>query len=96
MDMYIGVILQFASGWCSEEYTLCDGRSLTIHNHEALFSLIGTIYGGDGVTTFNVPDLRPRDEKGNVILNPTVGQIYNGKVYVPSFICVNGIYPSRP
>lgn len=96
MDVYIGVILQFASGWCPDEFVLCDGRSLSIQNHEALFSLIGTYYGGDGIHVFNVPDFRPRDEKGNVITNPMIGQIYNGSVYVPSFICVNGIYPARP
>lgn len=96
MDTYIGIILQFASGWCPQEFVPCDGHSLSIHNHEALFSLIGTIYGGDGKTVFNVPDLRPRDEKGNIIVNPAVGELYNGKIYIPSFICVNGIYPQRP
>jgi len=42
-------------GWAA-----CNGQSLSISEYEALYSLIGTAYGGDGVNTFNVPDLRSR------------------------------------
>jgi microcystin-dependent protein len=38
----------------------CDGQLLAISNYDALFALIGTIYGGDGITTFALPDLRGR------------------------------------
>lgn len=59
-ERYVGQIImvpyQFApSGWVD-----CDGRELNISEHVALFSLIGTTYGGDGRTTFAVPDLRDR------------------------------------
>ncbi len=42
----------------------CDGQVLPIHQHSALFSLLGTTYGGDGRTTFRLPDLRGRTPMG--------------------------------
>ena len=59
---------------------------------EVLFTLLGTTYGGDGINTFAVPDLRPKDGSGNVI-SLTVGQTYNGKPYMKSFIALEGVYP---
>lgn len=59
-DQYIGEIRMFAGNYEPEGWALCDGRLLNISQNEALFSLIGTIYGGDGQTTFGVPDLRGR------------------------------------
>lgn len=47
------------SGWLS-----CDGQSLAIASYPDLFSVIGTLYGGDGVTVFNLPDLRGRTPLG--------------------------------
>jgi microcystin-dependent protein len=41
-------------------WVLCQGQMLPISNNEALYSLLGTIYGGDGVQTFGIPDLRGR------------------------------------
>jgi microcystin-dependent protein len=43
-----------------EGWALCDGSTLPIDGNQALFSLIGTAFGGDGTTTFKLPDLRSR------------------------------------
>jgi len=57
MDPYIGEIRNFAFGRIPVGWLPCDGRLLTIRANTALFSLIGTYYGGDGVTTFGIPNL---------------------------------------
>lgn len=60
MDAYIGEIRIFAGLYAPEDWAYCDGSKLTIANNEALYSLIGTTYGGDGVANFGLPDLRGR------------------------------------
>lgn len=59
---YIGEIRMFAFGsrGAPNNWQACDGSLLPISQYDALFALIGTIYGGDGQTTFAVPDLRGR------------------------------------
>jgi microcystin-dependent protein len=68
---------------------------MPIASNQALFSLLGTNFGGDGRTTFALPDLRPKDENGNVI-QLQVGDMYEGKPYMDYYIALNGIYPPRP
>jgi microcystin-dependent protein len=60
MDPIIGSIIQIGGTYAPNGYFPCDGRLLSISEYTALFSLIGTFYGGDGITTFGVPDLRGR------------------------------------
>jgi microcystin-dependent protein len=57
---YIGEIRLFAGNFAPIDWKFCDGSLYSISEYDALFSLIGTTYGGDGVTTFAVPDLRGR------------------------------------
>lgn len=59
-DPYVGQISTFAFGFAPRGYALCEGQLLAIASNDALFSLIGTIYGGDGRTTFALPDMRSR------------------------------------
>lgn len=59
MDAYIGEIRLFAGSFAPRGWSFCDGSSLTVRSNEALYSLIGTTWGGDG-RTFNLPDLRGR------------------------------------
>ena len=59
-EPYIGQIMPFAGNFAPEGWALCDGSLLPISQYDALFSLIGTTYGGDGQTTFALPDLRSR------------------------------------
>jgi len=57
---FIGEIKMFAGNFAPRNWALCDGQILQISQYSALFSLLGTTYGGDGRTTFALPDLRGR------------------------------------
>ncbi len=60
MDPFIGQIMMFGGNFAPRGWALCDGQLLAISSNTALFSIIGTTYGGDGRTTFALPDLRGR------------------------------------
>lgn len=60
MDAYIGEIRMFAGDYAPQGWALCDGNLLNIVDNEPLFYLLGTTYGGNGVTNFALPDLRGR------------------------------------
>lgn len=57
---YVGQIQMFAFNFPPQGWAKCDGQLLPINQNEALFSVLGTTYGGDGKTTFGLPDLRGR------------------------------------
>ncbi len=57
---YIGEIRMFAGNFAPTGWALCNGQLLPISEYDALFNLIGTTYGGDGQTTFALPDLQGR------------------------------------
>src|SRR5271169_1149679 len=57
---YVGEIRMFASNFAPAGWMLCQGQLLPISEFETLFNLIGTTYGGDGQSTFALPDLRGR------------------------------------
>ncbi len=59
-EAFIGEIRLFAGNYAPQSWSLCDGRVLPISEYELLFILLGTTYGGNGVITFAVPDLRGR------------------------------------
>ncbi|MDX1638448.1 MAG: tail fiber protein [Balneolaceae bacterium] len=58
MEEYMGMIKIFAGDFAPKNWAFCHGQLLSIQEETALFSLIGTRYGGDGRTTFGLPDLR--------------------------------------
>ena len=60
MDPFIGEILMFGGNFAPRGWALCDVQLMAISSNTALFSIIGTTYGGDGRTTFALPDLRGR------------------------------------
>lgn len=60
MDPFLGQITIFAGNFAPRGWALCDGQLLPISQYSALFSILGTTYGGDGRTTFALPDLRGR------------------------------------
>ena len=68
MDGFIAQIIMFAGNFAPRNWAFCEGQLLPISQNTALFSLIGTIYGGDGRTTFALPDLR-----GRVPISPGTG-----------------------
>lgn len=64
-DPYLGDIIPYAFNFCPRGYTAANGQLLSIAQNTALFSLYGTLYGGDGRTTFGMPDLRARSTISN-------------------------------
>jgi microcystin-dependent protein len=59
-EPYVGEIRIFAGNFAPRGWALCEGQLLAVSSNDALFSLLGTTYGGDGRTTFGLPDLRGR------------------------------------
>lgn len=73
---YVGEIRLFAGNFAPAGWMLCQGQLLPISEYETLFQLIGTTYGGDGQSTFALPDLRSRipiHQGGGFILAETGG-----------------------
>lgn len=60
MEGYIAQIIMFAGNFAPRSWAYCDGSILSIAQNTALFALLGTTYGGNGQTTFALPDLRGR------------------------------------
>jgi microcystin-dependent protein len=59
-DIYLGEIRMFGGNFAIQNWAFCNGQIMSIAQNSALFALIGTTYGGDGITTFALPDLRGR------------------------------------
>jgi microcystin-dependent protein len=60
VDPYLGEIMLFAGNFVPRGWAACNGQLLPINQNQALFALLGTRFGGNGVTTFALPDLRGR------------------------------------
>ena len=78
MQPFIGQIMTVGFNFAPRGWAKCDGQLLSISQNEALFSLLGTTYGGDGRTNFALPDLRGRvaigEGQGNGLSNHNLGQ----------------------
>ncbi|WP_066584551.1 phage tail protein [Sphingomonas pruni] len=59
-DPFVAEIRMFAGNFAPRNWALCDGQIMAISQNTALFSLIGTFYGGNGTSTYALPDLRGR------------------------------------
>jgi microcystin-dependent protein len=73
---YVGEIRMFAGNFAPAGWMLCEGQLMPISENETLFQLIGTTYGGDGESTFALPDLRgrlPMHQGGGYVLAQTGG-----------------------
>jgi microcystin-dependent protein len=73
---YVGEIRMFAGNFAPAGWMFCEGQLLAISENETLFNLIGTTYGGDGDSTFALPDLRgrlPIHQGNNFVLAQTGG-----------------------
>lgn len=79
MEGYIAQILFFAGNFAPRNWAFCQGQILSIAQNTALFSLLGTTYGGNGQTTFALPDLRGRvavgTGQGPGLSSITLGQV---------------------
>lgn len=60
IEPFLGEVMLFGPNFCPRGWTAANGQLLAISQHQALFSLLGTNYGGDGRTTFALPDLQGR------------------------------------
>ncbi|CBS86460.1 Phage Tail Collar domain protein [Azospirillum lipoferum 4B] len=80
MEYLISDIILLACSYVPESFLPCDGSIVPIAQYQALYSLIGTQYGGDGRTTFGLPNLKGKEPL------PTLHYV----------ICYNGYYPPRP
>lgn len=73
---YVGEIRMFAGNFAIAGWMFCEGQLLPISENETLFNLIGTTYGGDGQSTFALPDLRgrlPVHQSADFVLSQTGG-----------------------
>src|SRR4051812_17662172 len=78
-NAYLGCIFHFAGNFAPRGYMLCQGQLLSISQNTALFSILGTTYGGDGQVTFGLPDLRGRMPIGQG-QGPGLSQIVIGEL----------------
>lgn len=78
MEGVLGVVICFAANYAPKTFALCSGQVLQIATNQALFSILGTTYGGNGTTNFALPDLRGRSPigtgQGPGLSNITLGQ----------------------
>jgi microcystin-dependent protein len=79
MDAFVGTILPVGFNFAPEGWALCNGQLLPINQNQALFALLSTTYGGDGVNTFGVPDLRGRVPVGAQGVGPGISPIQPGE-----------------
>lgn len=93
----------FSSTTVPKGWAPCEGQLLPINQNQALFSLLGTTYGGDGVRTFRLPDMKGRAAQGTsdslsqgepgIPLVPGSGP--DGRLAIQFCIALQGIFPSR-
>ena len=78
-EPYVGQIYLVGYNFATRGFSLCQGQLLAISSNTALFSLLGTAYGGDGRTSFGLPDLRGRaaigQGRGNGLTDRQLGQL---------------------
>ncbi|WP_212005292.1 phage tail protein [Chitinophaga sp. HK235] len=79
MDPILAMIFAFGGNFAPVGYALCNGVLVDINQNSALFSLLGTTYGGNGTQTFGLPDLRGRSIIGT-------GQLPGGPNYTPGMV----------
>ena len=93
MENYISQVIYLPFVWNTRDTVVCRGQTLDTQNHQALFSLLGTRWGGDGIHTFALPDLRPWTDTGPDY-GKHVRREWHDDELVPHMV-VEGIYPSR-
>ncbi|WP_281632761.1 phage tail protein [Flavobacterium luteolum] len=75
---FVGEIRLFPGQIVPKGWMKCEGQTLSINSNQALFSILGVIYGGNGTTTFMLPDLRNKMAIGVDQTNTTLGQLKDG------------------
>ena len=85
-EPYLGDVIIFAGGFAPRGWEFCNGQLLPIAGNEALFSILGVKYGGDGRTSFALPNLK--DKGIRILPNSNTG-------FRQYIIAIQGEYPSR-
>lgn len=80
MEPYLGQIVQFAFNYAPQMWMVCEGQTLNIAQNQALYALIGVKFGGNGSTTFCLPDMRK-------------ASLFSGSMKY--YIAISGIFPQR-
>lgn len=82
-EAFVGEVRIFSGNYAPVNWHKCDGSLLAISTYQTLFALIGTLYGGDGVTTFALPDMRGRTPmgmgQGPGLTNRIIGQSFGSE-----------------
>ena len=81
MDEFLGMVKLFGGNFAIKGFALCDGQMVSIAENTPLYVILGTMYGGDGITTFALPKLE------NV-------KSANGQE-LSYQMCIQGVFPSR-
>ncbi len=95
MDYYLGEIIIWSAPWLPQGFMWCNGAQLQVSQYQALFAIIGTTYGGNGTTTFALPDLRgvlplgaanltPGAKAGTPMSIPNSGYALTGPIRLPA------------
>ena len=110
VESFLGEVRLTAASFAPPGWTLCHGQSLPINQNAALFSLLGTTYGGDGRTTFGLPDLRGRTAVGAGQAAGPLPELRLGRTGTDEsgqnapdhgylalnyIICTEGVFPAR-
>lgn len=88
MEAFIGTILAVGFNYAPKGWMFCNGQILSISQNSALFALLGTMYGGDGINTFALPDLRGRVIVGSQGFGPGVAPVQQGEKSGANFVTV--------
>ncbi|MFP3388512.1 phage tail protein [Brevibacillus sp. SIMBA_040] len=89
-EAYLGEIRMFAGNYAPQGWALCNGQLLNISEYDPLYALLGTTYGGDGQTTFGLPDLR-----GRIPVHRSSTISYGSKAGVESVTLINTNLPAH-
>lgn len=73
MDGYIGQVILFAGRYTPLNWMPCDGQTLDVSQNPALYSILGNVYGGDGIHNFKLPDTRKTDSNDMRHIICTIG-----------------------
>ncbi|MFZ6760815.1 phage tail protein [Undibacterium sp. Ji50W] len=79
MDAFMGTILAVGFNFPPRGWLFCNGQVVSIAQNSAMFALLGTMYGGDGVSTFGIPDLRGRVAVGSQGQGPGISNVAQGE-----------------
>jgi microcystin-dependent protein len=80
----MGSIMLFAGNFAPQGWAYCNGATLEIQQYEALYAILGNMYGGDGSSDFKLPNLIGPVSTGN-----------SSPITINYIICIEGIFPSR-